>query len=389
VPVLRQPLHGVRTMSESSRHHTRLIENVVLSPWVYQGLLAACADGTDLETCGVFTGRLLADGSLIVLFASGAGIGAERQVAYCSFLSPSIQGWLDAQTSLYRGTDLCGLWHIHPGGSTQFSGTDARTFREWVTDPDFNLPAAVFPVIGRGPTGEAESIEIYYADERDPHPRPIGWTVLDWADPRLEQVVEQAARGAAQDGAEAAQWGAPMSTGTESGGAPSVTSLRLATHSRNAAEDAQAQVRWQLAKRGLDAVFSRAEEALWRIDVLAQGEAALVCMHNADTGECLFFRGEPGPSRALTLEAECGDLGCCLAAAATSRGRRFTATWRRRLKGIRPTRLVPHSPFLSPRGGRAGLSTFEAGHELGGAACTTGRGRVAVWPSQVGESSAS
>lgn len=311
-----------------------LIDRVAIAPWVFDALVKACDDGTDLETSGALAGVLLEDRTLLVLFASGAGEGARRQVAFCDYMTDALQGWLDALTSLYPAAQLCGLWHLHPAGA-YYSATDAKTFANWVTDPAFNLVAAVFPILGRGKRGGVGAVEVYYADEGDPRPRPVAWEVLEWADARLQEIFDRSAPSDDLPSASAAQARGHARVPTTSVCSPDVSACEL---------------KWCLAQRGLEARVMWADGPLSRIDVFAKGRRVVSSLLNDHAGEFYVFAGQPGPRTALTLkERFCDDLGRCLGAVAVSRRVRCVGRWRRRARGLRPTTLK-QGLAVSPQG---------------------------------------
>jgi integrative and conjugative element protein (TIGR02256 family) len=97
-----------------------------------------------VETGGLFPGRVIGD-ALVTPFTITGGPKALRAPAR---FSPDVvyqQSLLDHAFENF-GCTFVGAWHRHPGRFDVPSAVDHETARHIVTDPDWNLVQAVFPI---------------------------------------------------------------------------------------------------------------------------------------------------------------------------------------------------------------------------------------------------
>lgn len=97
-----------------------------------------------VETGGLLPCRVIGD-AMVVPFTIAGGPKAVRAP---SRFSPDT-GWqqqlLDFSFEAFT-LDFGGAWHRHPGHFDVPSGVDLRTARHIVTDPEWNVEQAVFPI---------------------------------------------------------------------------------------------------------------------------------------------------------------------------------------------------------------------------------------------------
>jgi integrative and conjugative element protein (TIGR02256 family) len=98
----------------------------------------------EVETGGLLPGRVIGD-AMVVPFTIAAGAKARREHARYSPDVPHQQLFLDHAFANF-GCVFGGAWHRHPGGFEVPSAVDHKTARHIVTDPDWDLEQAVFPI---------------------------------------------------------------------------------------------------------------------------------------------------------------------------------------------------------------------------------------------------
>lgn len=120
-------------------------QRLILAERAHQLMMADCRAHPDTETGGILVGRSIA-GDSIVPFVVPAGTGAERSPAGFAPDSNFQQPFLDFLFDRF-GADYVGDYHRHPGCYDRPSPHDLVTAMRIVTDPDWNMPAACFPIL--------------------------------------------------------------------------------------------------------------------------------------------------------------------------------------------------------------------------------------------------
>ncbi len=119
---------------------------LVLTDKAYRSILDECASVRDVETGGLLIGRKINDRFIVVTFALGAGPKASHS---WSRYSPDLdwqQQRLEKLHSRY-GVQYVGSYHSHQGKDCLPSVWDLMAAGKIVTDPDWDTPEAIFPII--------------------------------------------------------------------------------------------------------------------------------------------------------------------------------------------------------------------------------------------------
>ena len=118
--------------------------SIVLAWRAYKMIEEDCLDYRTTETGGILLGRKTED-SIVVPFVISGGPKARRSMSAFAPDSHWQQPFLNYFFTRF-GVDFVGDWHRHPGSFDSPSMQDRRTARRIVTDEEWDLPEAVFPI---------------------------------------------------------------------------------------------------------------------------------------------------------------------------------------------------------------------------------------------------
>lgn len=164
-----------------------LVSEVVFTSIALTAMVRTAEARPDRESGGILMGALSADKSLVVGLAAGPGRDAECTPLSFNYDPDAQRGFLSAVATAHP-MSLAGIWHCHPGGNA-YSARDLATFRDFVTDEQWNMRAGIFPILARGQSGNVSGIAVYYLDEHHRKPITLPWRTLRNDEAHLHDLV--------------------------------------------------------------------------------------------------------------------------------------------------------------------------------------------------------
>jgi integrative and conjugative element protein (TIGR02256 family) len=136
------------------------------------------------ETGGIVVGP--EPGVVTELIASGPG--ARRTSASYELDVVHLQPLLEAAEG--RGLQFLGVWHSHPEGHSELSGTDRKAARSILGDSEWGVTELLLPLSVR--TGGAFETQFFLAEGREPRVRPVRPILSSAGRARLAATPENA-----------------------------------------------------------------------------------------------------------------------------------------------------------------------------------------------------
>lgn len=160
---------------------------LILTDKAYRSIQNECKGVTGVETGGLLVGKRISDRFLVAPFALGSGPKASRSI---SRYSPDIEWQQQRLDRLFIrfGLGYIGSYHMHPGDMDQPSWHDLLTANKIVTDPEWNVTEAVFPIINL--IDEQFLFHPYYISRRERHFQPITWHLVSHRDTAIRDLLK-------------------------------------------------------------------------------------------------------------------------------------------------------------------------------------------------------
>ncbi len=164
---------------------------LILTDKSYKLILNECLAAPETETGGILIGKKIDEQRLVVPFALGPGIRSKRS---CFRFSPDVewqQIYLDKLFNRF-GVNYLGSYHRHPGNYCLPSSHDFKAACHIVTDPEWNVEEAVFPIINIiNLIDQIISFHPYYFNRRSKQFQSIDWRIVSHTDPLIQQVMQR------------------------------------------------------------------------------------------------------------------------------------------------------------------------------------------------------
>ncbi len=161
---------------------------LILSDKAYRSILDECLASPKTETGGILVGKKIGDQQIVVPFALGPGLKARKSsIRY----SPDVewqQFYLDKLFNRY-GVNYLGSYHRHPGSNCLPSAHDFKAACQIVTDPEWNIGEAIFPIINL--TGKGISFHPYYFTRKLKEFEVMSWRIISHKDRLIKQVLRK------------------------------------------------------------------------------------------------------------------------------------------------------------------------------------------------------
>ncbi len=161
---------------------------LIITDKAYRSILDECLAAPKTETGGILIGKKIDKHRLVVPFALGPGLKARKSwIRY----SPDVewqQIYLEKLFDRY-GINYVGSYHRHPGYSCLPSGPDFEAACRIVTDPEWNVQEAIFPIINLA--GNRINFHPYYFTRRLMVFQLIGWRIVSHKDQLIKRVLKR------------------------------------------------------------------------------------------------------------------------------------------------------------------------------------------------------
>jgi integrative and conjugative element protein (TIGR02256 family) len=164
---------------------------LILAENAYKLIINECMSAPETETGGILIGKKINEQRMVVPFALGPGIKAKRS---CIRFSPDVewqQIFLDKLFNRY-GVNYVGSYHRHPGNNFLPSAHDFKAACHIVTDTEWNVEEAVFPIINIiNLIDKKISFHPYHFSRGSMQFQSIGWRIVSHKDPLIQQVLKE------------------------------------------------------------------------------------------------------------------------------------------------------------------------------------------------------
>jgi integrative and conjugative element protein (TIGR02256 family) len=161
---------------------------LILTNKVYRSIHDECMSFPDLETGGILIGKKVDDKCIVVPFSLGSGMKTLRtRIRY----SPNVkwqQFYLEKLFNRY-GVNYVGSYHRHPGNNCVPSAHDFKAASQIVTDPEWNVAEAVFPIINL--IGNKIIFYPYYFTRYSKRFQLVQWHIISSKDSLIKKILKR------------------------------------------------------------------------------------------------------------------------------------------------------------------------------------------------------
>ncbi len=161
---------------------------LILTDKAYRSILDECLAAPKTETGGILVGKKIGEHQIVVPFALGSGV---KTLKTRLRFSPDVawqQVYLEKLFNRY-GVNYMGSYHRHPGNNCLPSFVDLEAARHIVTDPDWNVTGAVFPIINL--QGNIIKLSAYHLSRDSKVFRLIDWQIISHKDRLVKRVLKR------------------------------------------------------------------------------------------------------------------------------------------------------------------------------------------------------
>lgn len=160
---------------------------LIVTDKIYRKIMSECKSSHNIETGGILIGKRL-PGFMVVIFALGPGIKARRTR---NRFSPDIQWQQAILEKLFNrhGVNYVGSYHFHPENDCLPSRLDLKVARQVVSDPEWNAPEAIFPIVST--VDHEMKFFPYYFSRTSEHFQLIDRQIIPHADPVIRHILKR------------------------------------------------------------------------------------------------------------------------------------------------------------------------------------------------------
>jgi len=151
-------------------------------------MMNECEYSHGIETGGILIGKKIAGRFTVVFFALGPGIHTRRTH---NRFSPDIhwqQAILDRLFNRH-GVNYVGSYHLHPVDDCRPSFIDLKAARQIVSDPEWDVTEAIFPIISV--LDNEMRFSPYYISRNSKNFQLIDWQIMPHSDPIVKHLLKK------------------------------------------------------------------------------------------------------------------------------------------------------------------------------------------------------
>ena len=161
---------------------------LILTDKAYRSILDECLAAPETETGCILVGKKIDEQRVVAPFALGPGLKTlQTRIRF----APDVkwqQVYLEKLFNRYS-VNYVGSYHRHPGNYCQPSSLDLKAARQIVSDPEWNVREAIFPIINL--TGGRIKLYAYHLSRASDEFCSIDWQIISHRDRLIKHVLRK------------------------------------------------------------------------------------------------------------------------------------------------------------------------------------------------------